>query len=79
MTEQDERRVGDRNALCGLIDAAYEFADPSYQQRIWVEGRGRNALAIQKRSLGFSTIVESGSLRMVRLRSSVLRRAWFKD
>lgn len=40
MPDQDERRFGDRNSLCGLITAVHEFADVSYQQRIWIEAEG---------------------------------------
>jgi hypothetical protein len=40
MPEQDDLRFGERNALCGLITAVYEFADVSYQQRIWIDGNG---------------------------------------
>jgi hypothetical protein len=40
MADLDERRFGDRNSLCGLITAVYEFADTAYQQRIWIEAKG---------------------------------------
>ena len=40
MPEQDDLRFGQRNALCGLINTVYEFADPSYQQRVWIGGKG---------------------------------------
>jgi hypothetical protein len=40
VSNQDERRIGDRNALCGLVTAVHQFADTDYQQQIWVEGSG---------------------------------------
>jgi hypothetical protein len=35
-----ELAIGNRNALCGIIAAAKEFADSEYQQRIWIDGEG---------------------------------------
>jgi hypothetical protein len=31
---------GNMNALCGIIDAAHEFADSEYQERVWVRNEG---------------------------------------
>jgi hypothetical protein len=36
----DDVMIGDRNSLCGLIRTAYVFADPSFQERVWVRGEG---------------------------------------
>lgn len=40
MPDRNEVRFGDRNSLCGLITAVHEFADVSYQQRVWIDGSG---------------------------------------
>jgi hypothetical protein len=37
---QEELDLGNRNSLCGIIYCAHEFADPDYQQRVWVEAKG---------------------------------------
>jgi hypothetical protein len=33
-------KVGNRNALCGIISTARQFADREYQQRVWILGAG---------------------------------------
>jgi hypothetical protein len=35
-----ELAIGDRNSLCGLISTAHVFADPSFQERVWIRGKG---------------------------------------
>ena len=40
MFSEDDPRTGDRRALCNAINATYEFADPTYQRRVWINGEG---------------------------------------
>jgi hypothetical protein len=36
----DDVQAGERNALCGIVYTAYEFADRAHQRRVWVDGEG---------------------------------------